>query len=134
MPLVERFQFEHHVNPTGSLVVAHGEANVPFPIRRIYFVYGVPPHQVRGRHAHKTLTQVAVCARGSCRFLLDNGAETAEIELSTPNEGIVLRPMVWHEMSEFSEDCVLLVLASDAFDESDYIRNYEEFKRAFRAR
>jgi len=134
MPVVERFQFQHLANPAGSIVVAHGERDVPFAIRRIYFLYGVPADQMRGRHAHKTLTQIAVCVRGSCRFCLDDGHERTELVLSKPYEGLVIRPMMWREMSDFSEDCVLLVLASDAYDESDYIRDYEEFKNAVRAR
>lgn len=134
MSLVERFAFQHVDSATGSIVIAQGERDVPFPIRRVYFLHGVPARQARGAHAHKRLTQIAVCAKGRCRFHLDNGRETADVVLSSPHEGIVLRPMLWREMSEFSPDCVLLVLASDYYDESDYIRSYEEFKRDVAAR
>jgi dTDP-4-dehydrorhamnose 3,5-epimerase-like enzyme len=130
MSLVERFELQHIDGPAGSIVVAQGERDVPFPIRRVYYLHSVPPNQTRGLHAHKSLTQLAVCVRGSCRFRLDDGRETAEVVLSNPHEGIIIRPMLWREMSEFSEDCVLLVLASDHYDESDYIRNYEDFKNA----
>ena len=131
MSLIERFQFQHIDGPGGSIVVAQGERDVPFPIKRIYFLHSVPSTETRGAHAHKTLMQIAVCARGSCRFRLDNGSETAEIVLQSPHEGILIRPMMWREMTEFSDDCVLLVLASDYYDESDYIRNYEDFKNVF---
>jgi dTDP-4-dehydrorhamnose 3,5-epimerase-like enzyme len=131
MPVVERFHFQHIDSATGSIVVAQGERDVPFAIKRIYFLHSVPPAQTRGLHAHKTLTQIAVCVRGSCKIRLDNGRETADVVLSSPHEGILIRPMLWREMSEFSEDCVLLVLASDHYDEADYIRNYEDFKNAF---
>jgi UDP-2-acetamido-3-amino-2,3-dideoxy-glucuronate N-acetyltransferase len=134
MPLVERFQFQHLLNPEGSIVVAHSERDVPFAIQRIYYLYGVPSGQTRGFHAHKTLMQIAVCVRGSCRFRLDNGAESDEIVLSKPSEGIVIRPMMWREMSEFTDDCVLLVLASAPYDESDYIRNYQDFRNVVAAR
>ncbi len=131
MSLVERFAFQHVASPTGSIVIAHGERDVPFAIRRVYYLYGVPPTQRRGAHAHKKLIQIAVCVHGSCRFRLDNGSETAEVQLTSPHEGIVIRPMIWRDMYDFSEDCVLLVLASEPYDESDYIRNYEEFRHAF---
>jgi dTDP-4-dehydrorhamnose 3,5-epimerase-like enzyme len=130
MSLVERFQFQHIDSAAGSIVVAQGERDVPFPIRRIYYLHSVPATQTRGLHAHKRLTQIAVCVRGSCRFRLDNGHETEDVVLSNPHEGIIIRPMLWREMSEFSEDCVLLVLASDHYDEGDYIRSYAEFKNA----
>jgi len=128
MALVERFAFQHFVNPAGSIAVAEGGKDVPFEIKRIYYLYGVPAGQMRGAHAHKALIQIAVCVAGSCRFRLDNGVETAEVTLSKPNEGIVLRPMTWREMTDFSPDCVLLVLASEHYDESDYIRDYKTFK------
>ena len=134
MALVERFAFQHIVNPAGSIVVGQGGLDVPFAIKRIYYLYGVPATQRRGAHAHKSLIQIAVCPRGSCRFRLDNGRETAEVTLSSPYEGIVIRPMIWRDMMDFSEDCVLLVLASEHYDESDYIRNYDDFKKACAAR
>ena len=130
MPLVERFELQHIDQPTGSIVVAESERNVPFSIRRVYFLHHVPGTQRRGGHAHKKLTQIAVCAQGSCRFRLDDAVETAEVVLSSPHEGILIRPMIWHDMSEFSDDCVFLVLASEHYDESDYIRSYDEFKHA----
>lgn len=134
MPLIEPYQFQHQVNPEGSIIVAQGELDVPFPIRRMYFLHSVPPGQVRGRHSHKALTQIAVCAQGSCRFRLDNGSESAELLLDRPDQGIIIRPMIWREMFDFSPGCVLLVLASEHYDESDYIRDYDEFKRAVASR
>jgi hypothetical protein len=130
MSLVERFELQHVDSAAGSIVIAQGEKDVPFPIRRIYFIHGVPATETRGAHAHKQLIQIAVCAKGSCRFRLDNGSETAEVLLDKPHEGIVIRSMVWREMFDFSPDCVLLVLASEHYDEADYIRNYEDFKHA----
>jgi dTDP-4-dehydrorhamnose 3,5-epimerase-like enzyme len=132
MALVERIRFQHIENDAGSIVVAESERSVPFAIQRVYYLFGVPAEQRRGAHAHKTLTQVAVCVKGSVRFRLDNGRESEEVVLSRPNEGIVIRPMFWRDMYDFSSDCVLMVLASAHYDERDYIRNYDEFIHASR--
>ena len=129
--LVERFAFQHIDSPTGSIVVAHGERDVPFAIRRVYYLHGIPSGQRRGAHAHKTLTQIAVCVAGRCTFRLDDGRDSAEVVLDNPHEGLIIRPKMWRDMYDFSADCVLLVLASEPYDEADYIRDYEEFKRAY---
>ena len=82
---------------------------------------------VRGLHAHKKLKQVAIAVRGSCKFKLDDGREKIEITLNHPAQGLLIESFMWREMSEFSEDCVLMVLADQLYDEADYVRNYEEF-------
>jgi UDP-2-acetamido-3-amino-2,3-dideoxy-glucuronate N-acetyltransferase len=133
VPLVEHFELQHIDAATGSIVVAQGERDLPFAIKRVYFLHSVPADQTRGLHAHKTLVQLAVCVKGSCRFHLDDGRDSADVVLSSPHHGIVIRPMLWREMSHFSSDCVLLVLASEHYDEADYIRSYEEFKRVITA-
>ena len=79
-------------------------------------------------HAHKNLEQVLICVNGSCEILLDDGKEKSIIKLENRNEGLFIEKMVWHEMFNFSADCVLIVLASDYYDEKDYIRDYNEFK------
>lgn len=81
----------------------------------------------RGFHAHKTLKQVAIAVRGSCRFLLDDGQERIEVMLDNPAQGLVIESFMWREMYDFSEDCVLMVLADQLYDESDYIRDYSQF-------
>ena len=83
----------------------------------------------RGFHAHKALEQVLICIHGSCKIHLDDGKEKQEISLDVPYEGIYLKGAIWREMYNFSEDAVLMVLASEPYDESDYIRDYEEFLR-----
>lgn len=80
-----------------------------------------------GFHAHQKLTQLVIAVCGSCRFLLDDGREQVELLLDNPAQGLLVEPMIWHEMYDFSEDCVLMVLADAHYDESDYIRNYEDF-------
>lgn len=132
MPEVVRCQFKQVQHRTGTLVAVEGDRDVPFTIRRTYYLFDVPPEEVRGAHAHRTLRQVAVCARGSCRMRLDDGIDSIDLVMNRPNEGLVLEPMVWHQMWDFSADCLFLVVADAPYDESDYIRDYAEFKRAVR--
>jgi dTDP-4-dehydrorhamnose 3,5-epimerase-like enzyme len=114
----------------GLLAVMEQGKQVPFDIKRVYFLYGTEQNVRRGFHAHRQLRQFAVCAAGSCTMLLDDGKQKQEIRMDSPGQGLMIEPMVWHEMFDFSPDCVLLVLASDIYDESDYIRDYPEFLEA----
>lgn len=114
----------------GNLVVIEGCHCAPFEIKRVYYLYGTKPSTSRGYHAHRSLKQMAVCVSGSCSMVLDNGKVKETILLNSPMQGVIIEEMVWHEMHDFSEDCVLLVLASDHYDESDYIRNYNQFLQA----
>lgn len=112
----------------GSLVSLDKNSGLPFDIKRVYYVYKTKPGVARGFHAHKKLHQVAVCISGSCRMVLDNGLVRESVVMNSRIQGIDLPPMLWHEMYDFSEDCVLLVVASDYYDEDDYIRDYDRFK------
>lgn len=111
----------------GSLVAIEGTRDVPFAIARAYYIFGTLPGVVRGLHAHRIINQAAVCVRGSCVMLLDDGRVRRDVMLDAPDKLIPVPPMVWHEMRDFSADCVLLVLADAVYDEADYIRNYDEF-------
>ena len=111
----------------GRLVAIEAASDVPFAIARVYYVYATTPGTTRGLHAHRALHQVAVAVAGSCTMLLDDGAQRVSVRLDDPAVGLTLPPMVWHEMSDFSADCVLMVLADAAYDEADYIRDYGEF-------
>ena len=111
----------------GSLVIAEAQKNIPFNINRVYCLYNLN-EEPRGFHAHKELQQVVVCLAGSCKFLLDNGREKVIVDLSIKSAGLFVDKMIWHEMYDFSSDCVLMVLASEHYDEGDYIRKYNEFK------
>lgn len=124
---IKKFRFEIHGDERGSLIALESCKNVPFDIRRVYFLYGTKAGVRRGFHAHKDLMQIAVVVHGACSFLLDDGVRQVNLDLSEPNTGLLIEPMIWHEMYDFSDDCVLMVLASDFYDEKDYIRNYEEF-------
>lgn len=111
----------------GSLVALQRNRNIPFEIKRVYYIYGTQKGVARGFHAHKELKQVAICLSGSCRFVMDDGVQKNEVILNSPSQGLLIDVMQWHEMYDFSEDCILLVLASDIYDEADYIRNYNEY-------
>ncbi|WP_218241168.1 sugar 3,4-ketoisomerase [Comamonas fluminis] len=129
MSLVQWIHFPPLGDDRGSLVALEGEKTVPFAIQRVYYLFGTQLGVSRGFHAHHKLQQVAVCVKGRCRMLLDDGQKREEVWLDSSTKGISLPPMVWHEMHEFSPDCVMLVLASEHYDEKDYIRNYEDFLR-----
>jgi len=111
----------------GSLVALEANKSVPFNIKRVYYIYSTKDGVSRGFHAHQTLKQVAVCVRGSCRFVLDDGKQKTHILLDDATKGLLIEDLIWREMYDFSHDCVLMVLASEYYDESDYIRDYDEF-------
>ena len=119
--------FEEHGDDRGTLVALEENKNVPFDVKRCYYMYDTRPGVRRGFHAHKKLKQVLICVHGSCKILLDNGKEKEIVLLDHPNRGLFIESNVWREMFDFSEDAVLMVLASELYDESDYIRNYDEF-------
>ena len=111
----------------GGLVAIEQLRDVPFAVARVYYLFGTVAGVTRGLHAHRALQQVVVAVRGSCTMLLDDGARRDDVRLDDPALGLTLPPMVWHEMSDFSDDCVLLVLADAPYDEADYIRDYNRF-------
>lgn len=133
MSLINLIEFKIMGDERGQLIVLEGGRNIPFKIKRVYYLTGTQPGVPRGFHAHKELEQVAVCVSGVCRMIMDDGVNKEEVWLDAPNKAIHIGKMVWHEMHDFSGDCVLLVLASEHYDERDYIRNYPEFRRLISA-
>jgi dTDP-4-dehydrorhamnose 3,5-epimerase-like enzyme len=129
MSLINWIDFQSRDDERGSLVVVEvGQGKpIPFGINRVYYVYGASPSISRGFHAHRTLKQVAIPVIGSCRMVLDDGHEREDVWLNNPKKGLLLDTMMWHEMHDFSNNCLLLVLASEHYDEGDYIRDYEKF-------
>ncbi len=127
MSLIKFIDFPALGDERGSLVALEAEKTVPFPIKRVYYIFGTNAGVSRGFHAHKKLQQVALCITGKCRMILDDGRQRNEVWLDSPNKGLIIGDLVWREMHDFSEDCVLLVLASEHYDEDDYIRNYDDF-------
>lgn len=112
----------------GNLIALEENKNIPFDIKRVYYIFDNKEGVRRGFHAHKNLEQVLICVSGSCDILLDDGKEKSIIKLENRNEGLFIEKLVWREMFNFSADCVLMVLASDYYEEKDYIRDYNEFK------
>ena len=128
MSLINLVELKPLGDERGSLVAIEGNRDIPFDIKRVYYIFATDINASRGFHAHKNLKQLAVCVTGKCRMVLDNGKKRESVWLDSATKGLIIEDLVWREMHEFSDDCVLLVLASEHFDKSDYIRNYIEFK------
>ncbi|AXJ91212.1 MULTISPECIES: WxcM-like domain-containing protein [Acinetobacter] len=128
MSLVKLIDLPSFGDERGGLVAIESNQSIPFDVKRLYYIFNTS-QKPRGFHAHIDLKQVAICLKGSCRFILDNGSTKEEVVLDNPTQGLVIEGLIWREMHDFSEDCVLLVLASEHFTEQDYIRNYDEFLR-----
>lgn len=126
---VVKYIFQPHGDERGQLIALEEEKDIPFRIKRVYFMYDTGGGVVRGQHAHKNLQQILVCVHGSCKVRLDNGKEKKVVFLEKPYEGLYVSNNVWREMYDFSPDAVLMVFASELYDESDYIRDYDEFLR-----
>ncbi len=124
---VVKYVFQTHGDERGQLVALEEKKDIPFKIKRVYYMYDTLPGVTRGYHAHKSLEQILVCIHGSCKILLDDGHEKKVVALEKPYEGLYVSHAVWREMFDFSPDAVLMVLASELYDESDYIRNYDKF-------
>lgn len=126
----ELLQLDVKGDERGSLIALEGGRNLPFEIARVYYLFGTLPGVSRGFHAHRALDQIAVCVRGGCTVLVDDGAERLEIRLEQPDRALRLGPMVWHEMHDFTPDSVFMVLADALYDEADYIRDYATFRHS----
>ena len=111
----------------GDLVFGEFEKTVPFIAKRFFVITNVPSLQVRGEHAHSKCHQFLVCTKGSCSVVIDDGKNREEVILDQPNKGVYLPPMTWGVQYKYTSDAVLLVFASDYYDNSDYIRDYDKF-------
>ena len=129
MSLIKTISFKPLGDERGSLVALEGGNTIPFDIKRVYYLFGTKKDVTRGLHAHFALKQVMLCVTGSCKILLDDGVVRESVLLDCSTKGLLVESLVWREMSEFSDDCILLVVASELYDEADYIRNYEVFKK-----
>ena len=124
---VVKYAFQQHGDDRGQLVALEEFKDIPFEIKRVYYMYDTGEGVHRGFHAHRSLEQILICIHGSCKVLLDNGTEKKVISLEKPYEGLDMANDMWREMYDFSSDAVLLVLASDFYKEEDYIRDYDVF-------
>lgn len=111
----------------GILAVIEKEV-IPFDIKRVYYLYDIPSDAYRGGHAHKGLRQFLIPLSGSFDVIVKDGNDTKKVMLNKPNKGLLIVPGIWRELENFSSGAVCLVLASDVYDETDYIRDYEEFR------
>lgn len=130
----ELVEFKQLGDDRGNLIAVESGRSVPFTIERAYYIYNTAAGVERGFHAHKALTQVAVAVAGSCEMVLDDGDQEVAVLLDSPIRGLLIRPGCWRVMKNFSSDCVLLVFADAHYDESDYIRDYGEFKQWLKER
>jgi dTDP-4-dehydrorhamnose 3,5-epimerase-like enzyme len=128
-PRVRLIDFPIVHDPRGNLSYIEGEHQIPFPIRRVYYLYDVPGGAVRGGHAHRNLQQVLIALSGSFDVVLDDGMVRRKVSLNRSWHGLLIPNMVWRELENFSSGAVCLVLASEFFQESDYIRDHALFLR-----
>jgi len=124
-------KYNVHTDKWGKLVALEEKGEIPFNIKRVYYIYGVEEGVRRGFHSHKKLEQVLICVHGSVKILLKTPSEEEIITLNKPTEGLYIGPNVWREMYDFDDDAVLLVLASEHYKESDYIRNYDNYLKYY---
>ncbi|MBK2297077.1 MULTISPECIES: sugar 3,4-ketoisomerase [Francisella] len=125
--MIELLKFKVYGDDRGSLVSLEENKNIPFVVRRVYYIFDTKSDVRRGFHAHRDLEQVLICVSGNCKVLVDDGSSKRNILLDSPDKGLMISGLIWREMYDFSPNCVLMVLASELYDENDYIRNYDKF-------
>ena len=114
-------------NRAGNITIVEGNESIPFPIKRIYYLYDIPGGEARGGHGHRKLYQLMVAVSGSFNIMLDDGVNKKIVTLNRPDYGLMIVPGIWRELFEFSSGSVCMVLASNKYEEVDYIREYSEF-------
>ena len=115
-------------NRAGNITIVEGNENVPFDVKRIYYLYDIPGGEDRGGHAHKELRQLIVAASGSFNILLDDGKNKKIVTLNRPDYGLLVVPGIWRDLMDFSSGAICMVLASEVYEEEDYIREYTDFE------
>lgn len=126
----EVLDFEVHPDNRGNLTALTSGQEIPFDIKRVYYTWSMPKDAIRGGHAHKNLDEVIVCVSGSCDFILDDGKTKTVVTLDKPNKGLYIKASLWREFTNFSADCVVILIASDEYDKNDYILDYDEYIKA----
>lgn len=120
-------EFPAHGDHAGNLAALEKGRDYDFDILRVYYIWGTEKNAIRGRHAHRKLKQIIICLSGSCDFTLDNGKTRETFRLDRPTLGLYVQDFVWREFTNFSPDCIVMVLASEPYDATDYIRDYSLF-------
>ena len=118
---------QKHGDERGLLIALENGHNLPFDVKRVYYIYGTRESVSRGFHAHKKLKQMLIAVRGNVTIKCEYGKQQKEYTLNRPDEGLLIEGLVWREMHDFSPDCVLVVLADEYYNENDYIRDYQAF-------
>ena len=131
MKKIKKYNYKYHSDKYGKLISLEEKKNIPFEIKRVYYIYDVESGVRRGFHSHKKLEQILVCVHGSVKILVKTPEEEKIIELDNPSKGLYIGTDLWREMYDFENGAVLMVLASDYYDESDYIRNYDEYEKYY---
>jgi dTDP-4-dehydrorhamnose 3,5-epimerase-like enzyme len=131
--MIKILDLETYCDERGSLTVIESMKNIPFDIKRIYYLFLNKGDVTRGKHAHKNLKQIYIAISGTCAVTFDDGIKKTEIILNNPKKGLLIDEVVWRELSSFSKDCVLLVLADNFFTKDDYIYDYSEFLNYIRS-
>ncbi len=124
--------FEIHGDARGKLVALENNKEIPFEVKRVYYMFDTLPNESRGFHAHKKLEQIIIAMDGACRFILDDGKKRESVLLNRPDVGLYIGQNMWREMHDFSYGCKLVVLASEFYDEKEYIRNYDDFLKSLK--
>lgn len=133
MSLIQLLELPTFGDGRGDLVSIEASQHIPFEIKRVYCLFNLGEH-ARGMHAHRELQQLAFCVHGSCRFVLDDGISREDVVLSGPSKGLLIGNLIWREMHDFTDDCVIMVLASEHYNEDDYIRDYATFLNTVRSK
>lgn len=124
---VSLIKFKEILSQSGHLVPIESKVDIPYEIKRIFYIFGVPSNEKRGNHGHRRLYEILICLKGSLKVRVNNGSKEEVYTLNHQSEGLMIGPWIWNEMFDYSDDCVLLVLCSDKYDESEYIRDYSIF-------
>ena len=127
MSLGKIIELPRRTDPRGNLTVAETNKNIPFDIKRVYWLYDVPGGECRGGHAHKQIKEILIAVSGSFHVTLDNGKEKQTFLLNHPYQGLLIDTKTWRTLDDFSSGAVCVVLASDFYDENDYIYDYNDF-------
>ena len=127
----KKYKYNFHLDKYGKLISLEANREIPFDIKRVYYIYEVEKGVRRGFHSHKELEQVLVCVHGSVKILLKTPAEEKIVVLDNPSKGLYVGTDIWREMYDFEDDAVLMVLASDYYDEGDYIRKYDDYLKYY---
>lgn len=129
---VSVLRFKDVESKYGHLIPIEARYDIPYEVKRGFYIYGVPNGKTRGYHAHRWIYQTLICLKGSLKVKLKDTNEEEIYVLDDPTIGLMIGPWIWNEMFDYSEDCVLLVLCSDNYDENDYIRNYDVYETEVR--